>query len=98
MRACNRCGLTIVFKHRGGRTLPTNPDGSDHWDACKAAQRAKRSPDTIKGKTIIGEHYRELPCRCTVPPWEDCPSCEHLQAWSDEEIDRAAREMLGETK
>lgn len=95
MRACNRCGLPIVFKQRGGRTLPTNPDGSDHWDACKAA-RARRGPAIIYGKPMIGEHYRELPCRCTRPPWEDCPDCEHLQAWNEEQINRALREMLGD--
>jgi hypothetical protein len=98
MRSCNRCGLPIAFKRRNGRAIPVNPDGSDHWDACKAQQRAKRSPDVIQGKTIIGERSRELPCRCTVPPWEDCPDCEHLQAWNEEEIARALCEMIGERK
>lgn len=98
MRPCDRCGSPITFKRDGaGAWVPLDPDGSKHWNTCKA-ERARRGPQTIEGKTIVGEFYRELPCRCSVPPWEECPDCEHWQAWNEEQIARALHEILGETR
>ena len=37
MSNCNKCKLPISFKKlSNGKFCPTNPDGSDHWDLCKA--------------------------------------------------------------
>ena len=36
--SCLKCGLPISFrKNSRGAFVPTNPDGSDHWDACREA-------------------------------------------------------------
>lgn len=45
MSECRKCGLPIKFERRefGGvlKWYPTNPDGSEHWDDCKKAQRGE---------------------------------------------------------
>jgi hypothetical protein len=37
---CDRCGRALAFKQlSSGKWAPCDPDGSDHYDACKQVQR-----------------------------------------------------------
>ena len=37
MSKCKKCGLSIGWKRlSNGKCSPTNSNGSDHWDTCKA--------------------------------------------------------------
>jgi hypothetical protein len=38
MAKCKNCGNPIKFTKNGASWLITNPDGSEHWGTCKAAQ------------------------------------------------------------
>jgi hypothetical protein len=71
---CNKCWLPIRFKKLpNGKYCPTNPDGSDHWDKCSAAQ-FKRSgrPNVVEGPTVKAKHPMLAACDCPTPPWESC--------------------------
>lgn len=73
MAYCNSCGLPIRFtKHRNGKWMPVNPDGSEHWDLCRQEQRkgwvfdpAKHPPISTEGKH---RHFYEL---TDPPPWDE---------------------------
>jgi hypothetical protein len=41
MANCYKCGAPIKFAKRQGKLFPVSMDGSDHFDACKAASWEK---------------------------------------------------------
>lgn len=56
MPACSACGADVVWKDR----RPVNPDGSPHWDACKAKRfsQAKKNGTAYQGKDEAGYRHR----------------------------------------
>jgi len=71
---CNKCGLPIAFKKlASGKYCPTNPDGSDHFDECREAQRGGRPFDPIRDTRssgwIIGKDYKP-PIDPEAIPWD----------------------------
>jgi hypothetical protein len=54
---CNKCHQPISFKKlASGKFIPTEPDGSEHWDHCKAAIRGQETGSQIEymGRTVDG--------------------------------------------
>lgn len=42
MAICHKCGLPLAFKKNArGKLVPTNTDGSDHFDICRQTQFEK---------------------------------------------------------
>ena len=42
MSVCRKCGLPLAFKRNArGKLVPTNTDGSDHFDICRKVQFEK---------------------------------------------------------
>lgn len=82
-RACAACGCPIIFKPLpNGKWSPCNPDGSDHWDACKQMQRKSMGLLHDDG-SVNWQRLAEL-CPATlseshathtwsgeVPPWDE---------------------------
>ena len=58
MSTCRKCGQPLAFKrNENGKMVPTNPDGSDHFDICRQRQfevvKTKGEPHTRK--TALGK-------------------------------------------
>lgn len=74
MTCCKRCGREIGFrKLPSGKWMPTEIDGSDHWDACSATVNLtapKGRVDTRSSPVIVGEKYVYTPNPDpSLPPW-----------------------------
>jgi hypothetical protein len=84
MALCNKCGLDIAFKKVKGKWCPTNPDGSEHWDICKRAQRAGKvytpePPAITQPHAGITHVWRES----AGPPWDETGKTSVLSDFRD---------------
>jgi len=56
MSQCRKCGMPLEWVRRefGGiwKWVPTNPDGSDHWDLCREQQTKNLSPEELAQRRI----------------------------------------------
>jgi hypothetical protein len=76
MATCNKCGSPIKFKLLvTGKWCPTNPDGGEHWDDCKKAQRCgnpneiqHRGPEFQPGRT---GGYSSRVWNSGLVPWDE---------------------------
>jgi hypothetical protein len=71
---CKKCGLIIAFKKlQSGKFSPINADGTDHFDACKKAQRNERpfNPNDPRDMKVLpairGDNY--VPSDDDTLPW-----------------------------
>lgn len=86
MNKCEKCQLPVKFVQKlySGvlKWTPVNPDGSDHWDACKTVQRKAMGMIRPDGSVDMEKLNRMAPPRYTgqhvkwvycgsVPPWDD---------------------------
>lgn len=72
---CRKCGLQIAWKQtESGKWCPTNPDGSDHWDICRAQQFANSKRRVTVGELeFVTEPRGRMPQVPDdgLPPWDE---------------------------
>ena len=68
MAICTKCGSPLKFRQMAsGRWCPRNPDGTDHWDLCKALQsKAGGRPKVVFHARTGGNGF--VWCG-DMPPW-----------------------------
>lgn len=70
-KRCNRCGGPITFhRNASGKLVPTELDGSEHWDICKRRRHERLTPAA----------RARLPA--TKTPQTTCPAPEVTHIWS----------------
>lgn len=70
MSICARCGGQIAWKRlESGKWCPTEPDGSSHFDICKARQRLTRAPE--RKPALFTGHNVKWVWNGEVPPWDE---------------------------
>jgi len=74
-RLC-KCGVSFSWVKVNRKWHALNANGLSHWVECRLRGKKKRKPAggllEIRGKRIVGEHYRQTCAGCAVPPWELC--------------------------
>lgn len=69
MSECRKCGATLAWQRRQfkgvWKWVPTNPDGSDHWDLCRERLSGKMSPEKLAQRRVNDE--KRWPPFWTVP-------------------------------
>lgn len=75
MSDCKKCGGPIAFKRtERGKWMPTNPDGSDHWDDCAKARSLgtygirRSDPSSLPGIVMPG--IATVFYSGKKPPWD----------------------------
>ena len=53
---CRKCGAPLGWRRAQfngvWKWVPTNPDGSDHWDLCRELQTKKLTPEKLAQRRI----------------------------------------------
>ena len=69
---CRKCKQGIAFAVLpSGRYCPVNPDGTEHWDACRQAQRAGKPPAAKPPLITESRHKVFYPETAEIPPWDE---------------------------
>jgi hypothetical protein len=89
LNICEQCGLPLKFTQKAGKNgelkwFPTNPDGSDHWDACSRVKAQRAGLINPDGTPNIEAMARRHPPGWTktrreithvwsgdIPPWDE---------------------------
>ena len=104
---CEKCGRPLAFKQlESGKWCPCDPDGSDHWDGCKAIQRRRMGILNADGTVNWKKLHRKDPPLLTkgrdvrwvwagaVPPWDESLG-EFRKFTMDEMLESAVCQPVG---
>ncbi len=69
---CYKCGGKIAFKKLpNGKWCPTEPDGSDHWDACKQRRNPNAPTISTNNKITNPQKRTKFYSDPDIPPWDE---------------------------